>query len=360
MLKAETKKKARPRSRLPQNRVHLTKSFVIDDPFLKGVLSDFGMIEGASEIYLFLLKKGPKLAADITHFIGGNKALIYRRLKFLLSKGFIKATLGYPARFEAVPLDSIINQFTEIKKRELQSIKRNRRKLQDILKTIEVETEPAKDEFSIMKSSHLGIIKCLEIAKQTKTEYLIMNDQIAPIQHDFVKDVQLIASHTFRKKAKFRFITNVDRRNLNEAKEITDKMDLNGPYFEIRHLALHPDAFPRFALGDERAIVFYFDTLDSKLILDPEKLFWTNNLAFIRSMKLLFNEMWCRSTDIRKRIAEIEETESAFLTSQNEENLSQPLFAKNLIEDDHSFYKKGHYTCGNHELEKTGVINQAT
>lgn len=360
MFKTEIEKKARTRSRLPHNRVHLTKPFVIDDPFLKGVLFDLGMIEGASEIYIFLLKKGPKLAADITHFIGVNKALIYRRLKFLLSNGFIKSTLGYPARFEAAPLDSIINQFAEIKERELQSIKRNRRKLQVILKTIEVETEPAKDEFSIMKSSHLGIIKCLEIAKQTKTEFLIMNDQLTSIQHDFVKEVQLITSRTSRKKARFRFITNVDHRNLSEAKEITEKLNLDEPYIEIRHLAVHPDAFPRFALGDEREIVFYFDTLDSKRILDPGKLFWTNNLAFIRSMKLLFNEMWCRSTDIRKRIAEIEETEFAFLTSQNEEKLSQLSFAKNLVEDDCSFYKKGHYSCGNHKLAKTGLINQAT
>jgi sugar-specific transcriptional regulator TrmB len=359
LLKSETKKTARMRSRGPHKRVRLTQPFVIDNSFLKGVLSDLGMIEGASEIYIFLLKKGPKLAADITHFIGGNKALIYRRLKFLLSNGFVKSTLGYPALFEVVPLDSIVNQFVESKKRELHGIKKNRRKLQEILKTIDVETEPARDEFSIMKSSHLGIIKCLEIAKQTKMEYLIMNDQLSPIQDDFVKDVQLIASHTLRKKAKFRFITNVDYGNLSEAKELTKKLNLDGPYIEIHHLALDPNAFPRFALGDERAIVFYFDTWDSERILDPGKLFWTNSLAFIRSMKLLFNEMWCRSTDIRKRIAEVEGTESAFLTSQNEERLSQLSFAKNLIEDDYSFYKNGCYTCGNHELAKTGVINRA-
>ena len=360
MLKSKTKKKNRTISRDPHKRVRLTAPFVVDNPFLKGVLSDLGMIEGASEIYIFLLKKGPKLAADITNFIGGNKALIYRRLKFLLTNGFVKSTLGYPACFKAIPLDSIISQFTESKKRELQSMEKNKRNLQEILKTVDVEAEHAKDEFSIMKGSHLGIIKCLEIAKQTQVEYLIMNDELSLIQHDFVKDVQLIASHTFRKKAKLRFITNVDHRNLSEAKEITKKLNLDGPYIEIHHLALHPDAFPRFALGDERAVVFYFDTLDSKRILDPGKLFWTNNLAFIRSMKLLFNELWCRSIDIRKRIAEVEGTESAFLTSQNEEKLSQLSFANNLVEDDYSFYKSGHYTCGNHKLAKSCVINQAT
>jgi hypothetical protein len=70
----------------------------INDPLLEKILTDLGMIEGASEIYTFLLKKGPKLAVEITNFIGGNKALVYRRLKFLLSKGYIKSTLDYPAR----------------------------------------------------------------------------------------------------------------------------------------------------------------------------------------------------------------------------------------------------------------------
>ena len=161
------------------------------------------MIEGASEIYTFLLKKGPKMAIDITKFIGGNKALVYRRLKFLLSKGFIKSTLDFPARFEAVPLDSIIDQFTESKKRELYNIKKSREKLHDILKNLNTEAEPIKDEFSIIKGSYLGIIKCLAIAKQTKTEYLIINDQLSPFHHDFVKDMLLIASQTLRKKSQF-------------------------------------------------------------------------------------------------------------------------------------------------------------
>ncbi len=302
------------------------------------------MIEGASEIYTFLLKKGPKMAIDITKFIGGNKALVYRRLKFLLSKGFIKSTLDFPARFEAVPLDSIINQFTESKKRELQNIKRSKEKLQDILKNLDTEAEPVKDEFSIMKGSYSGIIKCLAIAKQTKTEYILMNDQLSPFQHDFIKDMLSIASQTLRKKAHFRFITNVDNGNLKDAKEIVKKLNLDSPYIGIRHLALHPDVFPRFALGDERAVVFYFDTLDSKSILDPERLFWTTNVAFIRSMKLLFNELWRKSIDIRERISELEGTGSDFLSSQKQESL-QLSSLENVLKNDNNSIEHGHHAC---------------
>ena len=130
-------------------------------------------------------------------------------------------------------------------------------------------------------------------------------------------------------------------------------MNLDLPYIEIRHLMLPQIDFPRFALGDDRAIIFYFDTLDSKRILDPGKAFWTNNLAFIRSMKLLFNELWRKSIDIRERIGEFEGIKSAFITSQNQKSLSQLSFVDNLREQDTNFYKKGHYRCGNHKLAKS-------
>lgn len=311
---------------------------------MEKTLFDLGMIKGASEIYTFLLKRGPKMAKDITKFTGGNKALVYRRLKFLLSKGYIKSTLDFPARFEAVPLDLIINQFAESKKRELHNIKRSREKLRDILENLDTEEETAKDEFSIMKSSFLGIIKCLSIAKQTKNEYLIMNDQLAPFQHDFIKDMQLIASQTLRNKAEFRFITNVDSKNLNEAKQIVKKLNLNSPYIGVRHLDLHQDDFPRFALGDEDAVVFYFDTLDFKTMLNPEKLFWTSNVAFIRSMRLLFNELWHKSIDIRARIAELEGTEFAIPSSRNQEPFLQLPSTESGLKADSPF-ENGHHAC---------------
>lgn len=304
------------------------------------------MIEGASDIYTFLLKNGPKMAIDITKFLGGNKALVYRRLKFLMLKDFIKSTLDFPARFEAVPLDLIIVQFTENKKRELYNIKKSGEKLQDIIKNLNTEAEPLKDEFSIIKGSYMGIIKCQAIAKQTKTEYLLINDQLTPFHHDFIKDMLLIASQTLRKKVNFKFITNVDYGNLNKAKEIIKKLNLDSPYIEIRHLSLHPDVFPRFALGDERAIVFFFDTLDFMRPLDPEKLFWTTNLAFIRSMKLLFNELWRNSVDIRVRIDELEGNESQFLPFQKQESFLQPSFHENILNNDGTSFKNGHYTCG--------------
>lgn len=321
----------------------MSKAPFVNNPLLEKTLTDLGMIEGASEIYTYLLKKGPKMAKDVTKFVGGNKALVYRRLKFLMSKGFIKSTLDFPARFEAVPLGSIIDQFAESKKRELCYIKKSKERLQDILENLETEVESEKDEFSIMKSSFLGVTKCLAIAKQTKTEYLFMNDQLSHFQYELVKDIQLIASNVLRNKAHFRFITNVTNRNLNEAKQILKKINLDSPYAEIRHLALNQFDFPRFALGDERTVVFYFDELNSKTILDQEKLFWTTNVAFIRSMRLLFNELWQKSVDIRERIAELEGTRYNPSRSQKQE--LQVTSIESSFEYPDSPFENGHHAC---------------
>lgn len=314
-------------------------------PILTAALADVGIVAHAAEIYTLLLKKGPQKAKDITKFAGANKALVYRSLKYLQAKGFVTSRLDFPASFEATPLSVMLDQLAECKKREAEVILRNKELCGDVLRDINIPETTAQDEFSILINLHLGVLKSIEMARQTKSEYLIMNDQLASFSHDFVKDFISVATNTVRHKARLRLITNVDRMNLNEARKIVARLDLNSGYIEIRHLELSPLLFPRFALSDEKSLILNFDSSQQHSEHTPslDKMMWTTNITLIRLMRLLFNEEWGKSIDVRKRIAELENNEKPFQASENQESVVQDVLGGNS------------YRCGRYPISSASL-----
>jgi sugar-specific transcriptional regulator TrmB len=305
-------------------------------PILKAALADVGIVAQDAEIYTLLLKKGPQRAKYITKFTGTNKALVYRSLKCLQAKGVVTSRLGFPASFEATPLNVILDQAAECRRREAQAIIRNKKLLYDALRLLEVaETPTVEDKFAILKNVHIAAMKGIELAKRTINEYLLMNDLLLSHLNDYFKDLVSVATTTVRHKAQFRLITHVDCMHLDEAKKIVARLDMNSRYIEIRHLELSPLLFPRFALSDENALILNFDSWQeqSEQKLKPEKLIWTTNKTLIRLMRLLFNEEWNKSIDMRKRIAELENNKNPFQASENIES-----FIQNAVD-------KGSYSC---------------
>jgi sugar-specific transcriptional regulator TrmB len=280
-------------------------------PHLKEVLGNVGMTERAAAIYIFLLKKSaPQTANDITKFMRKNKALVYRNLRHLQANGFVLSAMGFPARFTAVPLGVVLDHAAKSKRREAQLLTKEKRALCNIIESLEVaDTSTTREEFAILRGSNIAVLKGRELARQTESEFLVIGDQPASHANDVTEELPVIANAVKRRKARFRFITNLDNVGLNVISGLIGKLDLDNRYIEIRHLDLEPGFFPGFALSDESAMIFKFDThneIDSKNAPRTDSLLWTNNKALIRSSKLLFDKLWDESMDIRKRIAELE------------------------------------------------------
>jgi sugar-specific transcriptional regulator TrmB len=278
---------------------------------LKEVLSSIGIAERAAAIYIYLLKKRtPQTANDITKFMKKNKALVYRNLKHLQADGFIVSTMGFPTRFTAIPLRDVLDHAAKSKRREAQLLTKEKRILCNVIESLEVADTPLKqEEFAILRGENIAVLKGRELAKQTKSEFLIIGDKPALHTIQVIEEFPLMIKAVKKRKARFRFITNLDNDGLNVIKELVGKLDMDSEYVEIRHLVLDPGFFPGFALSDENAMIFKFDAynwIDSNSASRTDSLLWTNNKALIRSEKLLYNKLWDESIDIRKRIAELE------------------------------------------------------
>ena len=81
-------------------------------------LTNFGLTEKETEIYIFLAKHGVQRSGEIAKGIKTHRAEIYRMLKSLQIKGLVESTLESPIRFTIVPFETALDSFIQTKKGE--------------------------------------------------------------------------------------------------------------------------------------------------------------------------------------------------------------------------------------------------
>jgi sugar-specific transcriptional regulator TrmB len=92
-------------------------------------LVDLGLSEVEAEVYIFLAQAGPVKGRDIAKTLKLYKQQVYRSLKSLQAKGIVNAILERPARFSAVSLERVLDQFMKTKKEQAKALQASREEL---------------------------------------------------------------------------------------------------------------------------------------------------------------------------------------------------------------------------------------
>jgi sugar-specific transcriptional regulator TrmB len=91
---------------------------------IKKVLTDYGLTDKEADIYIFLAKHGVLKGGEIVTRMKTHRALVYRILKSLQTKGLVETTLESPARFSAVPFETFLDLNIKAKRDEAALIER--------------------------------------------------------------------------------------------------------------------------------------------------------------------------------------------------------------------------------------------
>ena len=102
-------------------------NFVLENPEKK--LSEFGLSENQSKVYLYLNRCGSKPASELSRILNIPRTEIYAILKTLQRKGCIEFNDEKPMRVDSVPFEEFLEKIITMKKNEIQ-------KLEDTLASI--------------------------------------------------------------------------------------------------------------------------------------------------------------------------------------------------------------------------------
>jgi len=111
--------------------------------------------------------------------------------------------------------------------------------------------------------------------------------------------------HPLKTEVKFRFLTEINNQNLKAIKLLKTKLRAKFD-FKGRNPDLGLSAFPRMVVRDEEEILFFISTRTDRPTKETEVCLFTNCKSLVQAFSKVFEDLWRNSTNIEKKIKEIE------------------------------------------------------
>ncbi|PVX26335.1 MAG: hypothetical protein CW691_01710, partial [Candidatus Bathyarchaeum sp.] len=200
-------------------------------------------------------------------------------------------------KFKAVPFEDAYDILVKTKKLNVEMLERKKQNLVDLWASIpQQKSEPeTKEIFQILEGEEQLILKANELADKTKKEICVLApdvDLLRLYHSGFTDDLEKIS----KKKTKVMLITN----SSSKSRFITEKMGITN----VKYIPVKSEDLPNFILSDKAEILFSIKNGDGKedsgMRRKKEKtsFLWTNYSTFIKSMNLLFTNLWNAETSL--------------------------------------------------------------
>ena len=152
---------------------------------VKDILRDFGLTGNEIKVYIFLAKHGVLKGGEISKQARISKAVVYRNLKTLQSKGFVEFTLESPTRFAAVSFETILDLNIKVKKEEALQIEKAKIDLLDDWHSISKQkASPSLPKFTVIEGNKKIYAKIAEMIKNARKTIFVISSGKGLIRAD--------------------------------------------------------------------------------------------------------------------------------------------------------------------------------
>ncbi len=270
-------------------------------------LKDFGLTEKEAEVYVFLAKRGALRSGEIVKGLKTHKGEVYRVLKSLQTKGLVEVTLEFPKRFTAVPFETALDSFIKIKREEVASVENSRQELLNDWKSInKTEVELPLEKFVVIEGNRRIYPKIIQMVQETRNHLSAVSTVAGLLRADQFGLFDAILENPLKSKIKFRFLTNLSRQNLNAAKALLKRTPRTEFDFKGRNPELGLQLSPRMVIRDGEEILFFITSKDAPKSAQNDMCLWTNCKTLVDSFTAVFEDLWRNSTDLERKIVEVE------------------------------------------------------
>jgi sugar-specific transcriptional regulator TrmB len=272
---------------------------------IKKILTDFGLTEKESEVYIFLSKHGVLKCGEIANGMKRHSAQIYRILKILQGKGLVEATLEAPTRFSPIPFEKVLDLTIKAKHDEAAHIEETRQEVVTIWKNIrQAGLESSLQKFLVLEGNRRIYPKISQMIKDAKKQVSAAVTVPDLLRADNNGVFDSVLSHPMESKIQFRFLTELSSQNVGSVKTLLGRSRKAGFDFKVRNPDLGLQLSPRMVIRDNDEMIFFInkngDPTSNELCL------WTNCKELVNSFSGVFDDLWKNSSDIREKVAELE------------------------------------------------------
>jgi sugar-specific transcriptional regulator TrmB len=267
-----------------------------DDSEFITKLIGFGLSEKEAQLYLHLLKYGPKSPSLLAKSLKTYREDVYRTLTGLVDKGMVNPSLETPTVYAAVDLEIALETTLKKHETELREMERRKQELQELSKQQRFGPSDEFSTFKIIKSLKEGIGLAMPALDTTAEEWIT----VLPAIFFVISSLYIIED-----KKKF-----IDRGG--EIKVITDFS-----YELIEAIQQHLDIGESvrqltgyrgimFSVFDKKISTSAIDVDINRVSLDTSmSMLWTDDPTYAKYLVSTFEMLWEQAVPAAKRIEEL-------------------------------------------------------
>ena len=271
-------------------------------------LVDLGLTQQDSKLYLFLSKKGLQRGRDLISGLKITKQQLYRSLKTLQSRGIVNATLEHPARFNAIPLEKLLDLFLRAKIEETQRLQQDKAEILSEWQSVAIEENSyAVPKFNVIEGRSSIYPKIQQMIQETRNRLSTVTTVQALIQASRFGLFDFALRHALKSKIQFRFLTEVPSENANIMRNLLKQLTNARINFEGRTPDSGSTLLPRMVIRDEEESLFFITPkTNTSMVEIRDVCLWTNCKPLVQAFTSIFEEHWHHATDTQKKITTTE------------------------------------------------------
>jgi sugar-specific transcriptional regulator TrmB len=248
-------------------------------------LTRFKLSRNEVKVYLFLARYGSQKVQQIAENIGIHRTEAYKILRSLEAQGLIARILEKPMRFSALPLERVLGNLIEERRRRITQLEQRKMELLEMWRSLpQVEGLVSdKEMLQVIEGRHQVMAKVSELLKNSEAEFqAVVSDKelVWLFNNLFFEEINGLMK---RKPLDIRMMTQYSPTSTY----IIDKTDTSNMDFAF----LKRSNQPSFFVADNKQALLLMNNDDSKLVA-----MWTNYEAVVSSFRNLFEQLWRNQT----------------------------------------------------------------
>ncbi len=275
---------------------YIMTNLMADDSEFITRLIGFGLSEKEAQLYLYLLKYGPKTLSLLAKSFKTYREDVYRTLNGLIDKGMVSPSGESPTVFTAAELDVALDAALKKHETELREMERRKQELQELSK----QRFRPSDEFPTYRISNtIGDAMALSIAtvNSLKEEFLACVNGIAAITA-VLFGIDEASKKLIDRGGKVRLITDISYPMIEIAQQWLDIGE------DVRHFNQYGGIM--FQVWDRKTCFSVINADIKRFSLDEAiKVLWTDDPAYIEYLVSTFELLWKQTIPAAQRIEEL-------------------------------------------------------
>jgi len=269
---------------------------ITDDEFTSRLIG-FGLSEKEAQLYLYLLKYGPKTPSPLAKSLKTYREDVHRTLTGLIEKGMVRPSLDSPTVYAPVDLETALESALKKQESELREMGARKRELQELSKQQRFQPTDDVSTFRIIKSVKELVSATITLTSAAKNGFLyVVPGEMLAIASLF--GINAEAKKIVEQGGSIRGISDIRYTDIAPAQEVLDIRE------DLRHYNNYRGVY--FAVVDRRHCVSAINVDINRIGLDePISLLWTNDPIYADYLTATFEMLWRLSAPAEQRIKEL-------------------------------------------------------